>query len=104
MRQKMLNKVTINVPDVDLSAVSGIEVAFEQTSSGVKLIYTEAHNDIEIVGTHVLLVTIPKADAMKLDDKVIRGQVMFTLDSVPQATEIFSTGVAELLKDDGYGS
>lgn len=97
----MLNKVTINVPDVDLYTVSDIEVTFEQRSSDSEFTYTS--DNIEIAGSHVLIVTIPKEDAMKLDNKTIRGQVMFMLDGVPMATEIFSTSVAELLKEEGYG-
>lgn len=101
MRQRMLNKVTINVPDVDLYTVSDIEVTFEQRSSDTEFTYSE--ESIEIAGDHVLVVTIPKEDAMQLDNKTIRGQVMFMLDGVPMATEIFSTSVAELLKEEGYG-
>lgn len=101
MRQRMLNKVTINVPDVDLYTVSDIEVTFEQRSSDSEFTYTG--DNVEIAGSHVLIVTVPKENAMKLDNKTIRGQVMFMLDGVPMATEIFSTSVAELLKEEGYG-
>lgn len=98
----MKNQVTINVPDVDLYSVSGIEVTFDQKSSGSEFTYSE--DSVEVVGEHTLIVVVPKEDAMQFDNKNVRGQVMFVRSTgFPDATEIFTTTVSELLKEDGYG-
>lgn len=101
MIQRMLNRVTINVPEIDLNTVSNVEVTFEQKSSGSE--FTYSGDNAMVVGTHQIVVTIPKEDAMKLDNKVIRGQVMYTIGVDPFATKIFNTTVEELLKEEGYG-
>lgn len=101
MIQRMLNRVTINTPEIDLNTVSNIEVTFEQKSSGAE--FTYSGDNVVVAGEHQLVVTIPKEDAMKLDNKLIRGQVMYTVGADPFATKIFSTTVEELLKEDGYG-
>ena len=102
MFQRMRNNVPINVPDIDLTAVSDIQVTFEQKSSGVELSYSG--DSVEVISEHQLAVIMPKEDAMLLDSKNIRGQVMFTpISGFPDATDIFTVSVAELLKEDGYG-
>lgn len=103
MIQKMLNRVAIDVPEVDLNTVSEIEVTFKQRSSSVEVTYTS--ENITVADEHTLVVEIPKSDAMKLDNKNMDGQVMFTRDDgTPDATEIFTVNVAKLLKEDGYGN
>jgi hypothetical protein len=98
----MKNAVTINVPEINLSAVSDIEVTFTQKSSGIELDYDG--DAIEVLNDHQLAVIIPKEDAMQLDDKSVRGQVMFTPSTgIPDATKIFTVTVDELLKEAGYG-
>ena len=101
MIQRMLNHVTINTPDLDLSTVTDIMVTFEQRTSGVELTYSG--DSIQVTGEHTLMVTMPKDDAMKLDHTPVRGQVMFTLEGTPLATQVFTASVDELLKEDGYG-
>ncbi len=102
MFQRMANYVPITIDNVDMTIVSNIEVSFEQRSSGVELLYSG--DNISVVDVHNIVVEMPKSDAMKLDDKPVRGQVMFTRDNgVPDATDIFQVPVKELLKDDGYG-
>lgn len=101
MIQKIENHITINTPDLDLTAVTDIMVTFEQKSSGVELTYSG--DSINVTGSHVLIVTMPKTDAMKLDATPVRGQVMFELEGTPLATQIFTVSVSELLKEDGYG-
>ena len=101
MIQRMLNRVTINVPDIDLNTVSDVEVTFEQKSSGTELTYSG--DNVVVAGAHQLVVTIPKEDAMLLDNKAVRGQVMYMIGADPFATKIFTTTVDELLKEDGYG-
>lgn len=101
MIQRMLNRVTINVPEIDLNTVTNIEVTFDQRSSESE--FTYSGESVVVAGEHTLVVTIPKEDAMQLDNKTIRGQVMYTVGADPFATKIFSTTVDELLKEDGYG-
>lgn len=102
MFQRMKNYVTINVPDVDLTTVSDIEVSFEQRSTEIELTYSG--DSVSVSTPHSLVVIIPKEDAMQLDQRPIRGQVMFMRsDGYPDATKIFQAPVGELLKEDGYG-
>jgi hypothetical protein len=102
MFQRMKNYVTINVPDVDLTTVSNIEVSFEQRSTEVELTYSG--DSVSVSTPHSLVVAIPKEDAMQLDQRPIRGQVMFMRSNgYPDATKIFQAPVGELLKEDGYG-
>ena len=101
MIQRMINHITINTPDLDLTTVTDIMVTFEQKSSGVELTYSG--NSIVVIDAHSLRVTMPKEDAMKLDHTPVRGQVMFKAEGVPQATKVFTASVDELLKEDGYG-
>ena len=102
MFQRMRNNVTINVPDINLMDVSDVQVTFDQKSSGVELSYSG--DSVSVINEHQLVVVIPKEDAMQLDNKNIRGQVMFTpVSGFPDATDIFTVSVAELLKEDGYG-
>lgn len=101
MIQRMKNKVAISLDDVQLDAVSDVEVTFDQKISGVELSYKG--DQIEILSESELAVIIPKEDAMKLLDKPIRYQVMYMEDGFPKATKIYRMPVDELLKDDGYG-
>lgn len=101
MIQRMINHITINTPDLDLSTVTDIMVTFEQKTSGVEVTYSG--DSIAIKDAHALIVTMPKDDAMKLNSTPIRGQVMYTLNGSPLATQIFTISVGELLKEDGYG-
>lgn len=102
MIQKMMNRVLLDVPDVDLTAVYNIEVTFDQKASGVELTYSD--EAIFVADESHLSVDIPKEDAMKLVHKPIRYQVMFmNTEEVPGASKIYIMPVDELLKDDGYG-
>lgn len=102
MFQRMLNYVTISVPEIDLTSVYNVEVTLDQKSSGAE--FTYSGDSVVVAGEHLLTVTIPKEDAMSFNAKTIRGQVMFTRQNgVPDATKIFQMNVDELLKEDGYG-
>lgn len=100
MIQKMRNLVTINVRGINLYDVTDIEVCLEQND--VELLYSD--DDIEIGSESQLLIDVPKETAMRLDfRKLVRGQVMFTKDGIPDATKPFSFPVMELIKEAGYG-
>lgn len=102
MIQKMKNLVTINVHGVDLTAVTNIEVCFKQDST--ELLYTG--NDVQVGSETQLLVSIPKSVAMGLNPKaLVYGQVMFTKEGdIPDATDVFTIKVRELIKEAGYGN
>lgn len=102
MIQRMLNYVTINLPELDLTTVTDIEVTFKQRTTGTELNYSG--ESISISDEHSVKVIIPKTDAMKLSDTPVQGQVMFTLNDVPLATKVFTLSVDELLKEAGYGN
>ena len=103
MFQKMLNYVTINIPELDLTTVTDIEVTFKQKSTGTELTYSGS-GSLELINDHSLTVKIPKDDAMRLNRTDVAGQVMFKENGVPNATQVFVTSVDELLKEDGYGN
>ncbi len=99
MIQRMLNYVTITIPDLDLTTAKDIVVTFEQRTSGVELTY----DSVALTDEHTIRVTMPKEDAMRLDHTQVRGQVMLTIGGIPTATKVFTASVEELLKEDGYG-
>lgn len=102
MIQRIRNYITLNVTQLDLGEVSDVQVTIEQQSSGCE--FTYADENVLVVGPHLLTVTVPKDDAMKLDKKNVKGQIMYTdSDGVPRATKVFILPVEELLKEDGYG-
>lgn len=102
MFQKMLNYVTINIPELDLTTVTDIEVTFKQKSTGTELTYS-GDSSLELIDEHSLTVKIPKADAMQFNRTDVAGQVMFKQDGVPNATLVFIAPIEEILKEDGYG-
>ena len=102
MFQKMLNYVTINIPELDLTAVTNIEVTFKQKSTGTELTYSGG-DSISLIDEHTLTVKIPKIDAMRFNRTDVAGQVMFKQNGIPNATEVFMASIEELLKEDGYG-
>lgn len=105
MIQRMINHITINIPDLDLTTAEDITVTFEQRTSGTPRIVelTYSGDSVVLSDEHTINVTMPKEDAMKLDHTPVRGQVMFTINGVPTATKVFTASVDELLKEDGYG-
>lgn len=103
MIQRVTNYITINVPGVDLTTVSDVEVTIEQRSTDVE--FTYSGENALVVGPHLVTVTVPKADALQFDKKSAKGQMMFTDSAgVPGITKIFIIPMDELLKEDGYGS
>ena len=102
MFQKMLNYVTINIPELDLTTVTDIEVTFKQKSTGTELTYSGS-GSLELIDEHTLTVKIPKVDTMQLNRTDVAGQVMFKENGIPNATQVFIASVEELLKEEGYG-
>ena len=101
MIQKMKNLVPINVHGIDLNEVTDIEVCLKQGST--ELLYSG--NEVEIGSETQLLVSVPKSVAMTIDHtKLVYGQVMWTDENeLPDATDVFTIEVRELIKGAGYG-
>ena len=103
MFQRMRGAVSINVPDIDLTRVTDIEVELVQENTGVEMLF--AGDDVVVTGETALTVVIPKDMAMSLEVEPLRGQIMFTyIDSgFPDATKPFIVPISELIKEAGYG-
>ena len=96
MRTRIKNALHITCEDVDLTAVSKIEFYVKQ--SGFFRQYSP-----EVVSPNEMLVEIPFEDAMKLRPNQVKLQFAFTDENgTPQATDIVSYEVADLLKEAGY--
>lgn len=102
MFQRMANFIDIPVEEVDLTTCGNVEVCFEQRSTDTEFVYTD--EQVEVMSEHIVRVIMPKEDAMLLDHRPIRYQVMYTTgEGIPTATKIYTKPVDELLKEDGYG-
>ena len=96
MRKRIENALQITCEDVDLTKVSQIEFYIRQGK--VFLEYAPV-----VVSEHEMLVEVPFADAMRLTDARVQLQFAFTDENgVPQATEIETRPVGDLLKEAGY--
>lgn len=103
MFQRMRGAISISIDEVDMTAVTDIEVKLIQEDTGVDLLFTG--DQVAVANESTVQVEIPKATAMELDVAPLRGQVMFTRpDGYPDATKPFTVPVSELIKEDGYGS
>lgn len=102
MIEKMRGTLHLTVPDdVDLTEAEDILVVLDQPLTNAHLEYEidRAH----VLDSHTLYVTIPKSDAMKLDDTMVDGQVFWTISGAPQGSDIFHFVPSRNLKEDGYG-
>lgn len=97
MREKIKNALSVEVVGADLTKATKLQFWLRQGAlffEYVPAVVDETH----------LLVTIPLADAMQLDaGKSARLQLALTDgDGNPQAADIVSQPVKELLKEAGY--
>lgn len=96
MFQRMTNHITINA-SLDLTDYTDVTVFIRQRS--VELSYAGTVNGTEITAV------IPKADALKLTDRVAELQVCATdSNGVPIASNPIEVDVKALLWEAGYGS
>lgn len=98
MRVKIENRVLITCEGVDLTTLTDIEVYIRQGYLFFQ--YTpEVHSASEMV------VTMPFDDAKQLRPFPVRVQFAFTDETGrPDASDIVTIGVEDLLKEDGYGT
>lgn len=97
MREKIRNALSVEVTGADLTKATKLQFWIKQGA----LFFEYAPQVVD--QTH-LLVIIPFADAMQLDPgKSARLQLALTdADGNPQAADIVSQPVKELLKEAGY--
>ena len=102
MIQKMMNKVPINIADIDMTTVSDIVVSIQQASTNTSATFSDF--SVEVVSAGQIEVTLPKSFCMGLAATYVNVQVAFTHDGVPDATDVFKIPVRELQLEEGYGS
>lgn len=97
MREKIQNALSVEVTGADLTKATKLQFWLKQGELFFE--YTP-----QVVDQTHLLVIIPFADAMQLDPgKSARLQLALTDgDGTPQAADIVSQPVKELLKEAGY--
>lgn len=98
MRQRIENHMVISVSGIDLTTVSNIKFWVRQGS--VLLEYAPT-----VVDSITMTVLIPKSDAMHLSKSDVKMQFAYTdSQGVPNASEVVTMTVDELLKESGYGT
>ena len=96
MRKKIQNTLKITCNDVDLTAIGNIEFYVRQ--SNFFGCYTPA-----VLSSTEMAVIIPFEDAKKLRHGEVELQFAFTnTDGHPDASDILSMTVEDLLKEVGY--
>lgn len=95
MRQRIRNTVTLKASE-DMSGMTDITVYLKQQSLVLSYAGTAS-------GEYVTF-TIPKADALQLNEGGARIQVAYTDDGTPYATDAITVSIGELLWSLGYGS
>ena len=97
MRSKIENHVGIICSDIDLQTLSSIEFYVRQGK--FFRIYTP-----EVVSANKMVVVIPMVDAMELQpNKMVDLQFAYTDENgIPDASDIVSMNVRDLLKESGY--
>ena len=103
MFQRMKGTVTVNVPEVDFTTVTDIQVELVQEDTKVEMLFTGGN--VNVANENTVMVVIPKDVAMQLEVAPLRGQIMFTYpNGFPDATKAFTVPVSELIKESGYGN
>lgn len=96
MRKRIKNSLQITCEGVDLTTVSNIEFYLRQD----RLFFQYSP---EVISPSEMLVEVPFEDAMKLISGQVQMQFAFTdAEGNPQATEIETAAVGDLLKEAGY--
>ncbi len=95
MREKMENRLHIEVSGVDLRELDNIEFYVRQGACFWQ--YTPT-----VVSETEMVVIIPITDAMKLRPGQVLLQFAYTLNGAPDATDPQHISVGDLLKEAGY--
>lgn len=97
MKQGIRQAVPITCMDVDLTTVSDLKVYVRQER--LKFIYTPV-----VTSPHEMYILVPKADALRLHDSLLRLQFAFIdAKGEPDYSNIVTCEVDEFLEEDGYG-
>lgn len=97
MRQRIENRLVIDVEGIDLTTVTGIRFWIRQAGKFFEYVPV-------VTDAGQMIVVIPKDDAMRLTYR-ISAEVQFAYtdaDGNPGASDVLSLPVAELLKTEGY--
>lgn len=98
MRKKIENQLKITCEDIDLTTLTNIEFYVKQAR------FFGCYEPIVTSSTEMVVI-IPFEDAKKLTKGSVELQFAFTdADGNPDATEVVTTEVSDLLKEVGYGS
>lgn len=96
MVQKIKNVIELTCSAVDFTSATDMQVYVKQGDTFFQ--YTPV-----FVSAHKLSFTIPKADALKLDDTYVDLQFAVTISGTPIVSLVKKVAVGELLRGDGYG-
>ena len=96
MREKIKNQLLVICDDIDLTTISNIEFYVRQLNFfGC---YTP-----DVISASEMTVEIPFSDAKKLREGMVKLQFAFTdANGNPNASEIITEKVEDLLKEVGY--
>jgi hypothetical protein len=96
MREKIQNQIKITCEDIDLTELTNIEFYVRQFR------FFGCYTPYVISATE-MVVTIPFEDAKKLKQGKVELQFAFVdKNGVPNASDVVTETVAELLKESGY--
>ena len=96
MREKIQNTLKITCPDLDLTTVSNIEFYVRQVN------FFGCYSPT-VISPSEMVVVIPFEDAYKLKQGNSEVQFAYTdANGTPQATEVNTVSVGDLLKEKGY--
>ena len=96
MRRRIENRVVITCEDVDLTTLSELEFYVKQG-------YLFFQYTPEVVSASEMVVTVPLEDAMKLSRQPVQLQFAYLdEDGHPDASNVVTCDVGELLKEAGY--
>lgn len=96
IHEKMQNQLKVTCEDVDLTEVSNIEFYVRQFVHFFS--YTPS-----VISSTEMTVTIPFEDAKKLKDGEVKLQFAFVdKNGVPNASDVVTAFVGDLLKEGGY--
>lgn len=100
MRQKIRNSIAIRVHGMNLSNCTNLKFYISQDGTEYEYTPSVSQSDSE-----VLIVTIPKADAMNFNAGLCKWQVALTDSSgLPRSHEPVKSKIGELLWEAGYGT
>lgn len=100
MRRGMTNYLEFRIVGMDLSTCTNLTLMIRQRDKFWE--YTGTYNSSD---TELMQVTVPKADAVQMDDIPTKFQVALTdSNGIPRSHNPVTFCMGDLLKEAGYGS